>query len=67
MAKKRLRAALQHVAVRLPATLVENVDELVEEMRLLTPGLHLSRSDLLRVLIQEALDTRSQARRRSSK
>jgi hypothetical protein len=53
------------VAFRLPASLVNKIDLYAEQMRKQNPGLNPNRSDVVRVLLAQALAEFPAARRKS--
>jgi metal-responsive CopG/Arc/MetJ family transcriptional regulator len=49
----------ESIGLRIPTDLLERVDAELETMRQAHPGLRLTRSDIVRQLLLEALDQRS--------
>lgn len=55
----------QQVAFRLPASLVERVDEFARQMSEAQPGFVASRTDAARVLLTQALDGAERKKRKT--
>jgi hypothetical protein len=47
--------ASQQTGIRLPAEIIERLDQQVERMRKRTPGVRITRSDAMRILLARAL------------